>query len=82
MRGKVSGTYLLHYLPGSFRAWTTTAELDAIDRGRSLTLAEVLLSQRGQGGEHGGADFPDFSLEHMALERLTKKLFKGIQHGT
>jgi hypothetical protein len=64
----------LHYLPGSFRVWTTTDELDAIDRGRSLTLAEVLLAQGGAVGRRGGVDF--------ALQRLTKRMFKGIQHGT
>lgn len=67
----------LHYLPGSFRVWTTTAELDAIDRGRSLTLAEVLLSQRGHGGGHGGTDFPDFELKR--LERFERELFKRTQ---
>lgn len=61
----------LHYLPGSYRVWTTTQELDGLDRSRSLTLAEVLASQRGHVRGHGGGDY--------ALASLARKLFTGTQ---
>jgi hypothetical protein len=60
----------LHYLPGSFRVWTTTDELDAIDRGRSLTLEAVKALQGRAVGGCGGGDF--------TLQRLTKRMFKGM----
>lgn len=56
----------LRWLPGSFRVWALTEELDGVDRERSLTLAEVKVAQRGHGEGHGGRDF--------VLERVAERL--------
>jgi len=57
----------LHYLPGMNRLWTTSEALDTVDRARSLTVAEVLASQRGAVRGAGGSDY--------ALESLARKLY-------
>jgi hypothetical protein len=45
-----------HYLPGSHRVWTTRDDLDALDRARSLTVADIVEgANRGAfGGPVGG----------------------------
>jgi hypothetical protein len=57
----------LHYLPGMNRLWTTSEALDAVDRARSLTVAEVLASQREAVRGARGSDY--------ALESLARKLY-------
>jgi len=73
-RARQQYSEVIRYLPGSFRLWTTTTELDKIDRARSLTLAQVLASQRGHVRGREGGDF--------ALQRLARKLYKRTQQGT
>ena len=64
---------VLHYMPGSFRLWTTSSELDTVDRGRSLTLAEMLRRQGTGVGKGVGRDF--------VLERFARKIY-GRSQGT
>ena len=63
----------LHWLPGSHRLWAISTDLDTVDRGRSLTLAEMLRRQGTAVGKGVGRDF--------ALERFARKIY-GRSQGT
>ena len=69
---------VLHYLPGSFRVWTTSEELDALDRRRSLTLDGVLaVKARTTGGSvredrEGDAKVPP------ELRKLVRDIFPTL----
>jgi hypothetical protein len=77
---KVRGRYVevLHYLPGSFWVWTTSEELDALDRSRSLTLERALAakarSARGsvREGREGDAKAPP------QFRKLVREIFLGL----
>jgi hypothetical protein len=79
---KIRSKYLpaLHYLAGSYFVWTTSEELDAIDRARSLTLDEVLAAKQAaredcvkEMREGGG------SKSGLLFLKLTREIYPGVK---
>ncbi len=71
---------VLHYLPTSHRVWTTSEELDWLDRQRSLTFAEVvaILGRKGGGlgGEVGGPPSA-----RLRFEKLVAQIYPSAAAG-
>ena len=81
---KVRSLYLpvLHYLHGGCWVWTTSEEIDELDRKRSLTLDEVLAAKakaRGacvKGDRQGSGSRPG-----LLFLKLQRELYPGMQRG-
>lgn len=71
---------VFHYLPTSHRVWTTSEELDGLDRKRSVTLSEVVarmgLKRGGLGEGVGGPPS-----ERLRFEKLVAHIYPSTAAG-
>ncbi len=74
----------LRYLNGSFHVWTTSEELDALDRQRSLTLDAVLAAKAQAERERARGECEGERRAHLGwtagaeFQRLVRDLYPGL----